>query len=621
MSGFVAVLNLDGAPVDRQLLGAMTGALAFRGPDAQRVWMDGQVGLGHTLLATVDDFPEPAQPYSIDGRIWIVADARVDGRSELMAKLAAKTDAVRASASDPELILHAYDVWGEACVDHLVGDFSFVIWDGPRRRLFGARDHFGVKPLYYAQPAQSVLVSNTIDSLRLHPLVSDELNESAVGDFLLFGELVEPTTTIFAHIQRVPAAHSFSCAAEGVKLVRYWSLPIDPPLRLRKPSDYVEQFTGLLRTAVSDRLRTDEVAVFMSGGLDSSSVAAVARELRPQASLRAHTIVYDELIPDDERYYAGRVADHLRIPIDYLAADSYGLFQNWSDSFKPEPVTEPTPAIFGDLCTNISANARVALTGYGGDPGLLVWPGSMSNMLSWDGMRGLAATLIASLLRYRRLPRIGLRTALRRRLNRQPDLASPPSWLSPDFAARLDIEERWKRQMSPIVPQHPFRQSAYDSLVNPFWAFLFESYDAGFTRRTIEFRHPFFDLRLMRFMQSLPSLPWCVDKHTLRESTRGRLPEDVRVRPKTPFRTDPVPILLRKHPKVAENLRPAPGLDRFVVGEEARRLLAASNDSASAWVNLRPYSLNYWLCQQMPKMTSVVEGTAPYSETCDSVAS
>lgn len=615
MSGFVAVLNLDGAPVDGQLMRAMTGAMAFRGPDAQRIRVEGSIGLGHTLLDTTSVAANAQQPYGRDG-VWIVADARIDGRSELIAKLRGPARSTADGASDAELILHAYNVWEEGCLEHLLGDFAFVIWDERRRRLFCGRDHFGVKPLFYAQTARSVVVSNTIDSLRLHPMVSDELNESTVGDFLLFGYLVEPTTTVFADIQRVPAAHTLSCTGGGVRIARYWSLPIDPPIRLRKASDYVEQFTELLRTAVSDRLRTDKIAILMSGGLDSSSVASVARELLPESAMRAHTVVYDELIPDDERHFSGRVAGHLGIPIEYLAADSRVLSPDWANHSTPEPVAAPLHAVFNDLCTKISADSRVALTGYGGDPGLLVWPGSMSNMLSWDGMRGLAATLIASLIRYRRLPRIGLRTALRRRLNRPADMASPPSWLSPDFAARLDIEERSKRQMSPTVPKHPFRQSAYDSLVDPFWAFLFESHDAGFTGRTIEFRHPFFDLRLMRFMLSLPSLPWCVDKHILRESTRGRLPEDVRIRPKTPLRTDPVPILLRNHPEVAENFRPTPGLDKFVVGEEARHLLATSDDSASAWANLRPYSLNNWLCQRMPAMTSVVEGAAPYSEVC-----
>jgi asparagine synthase (glutamine-hydrolysing) len=615
VSGLVAVLNLDGTPADRQILERMTETLAFRGPDAQRVWTDGYVGLGHTLLATVDDFPEPAQPCSVNGRTWIVADARVDGRSDLIAKLSAKTGPVPADASDPELILFAYAAWGDACVDHLIGDFAFVIWDGARHRLFGARDHFGVKPLYYAQTAESVVVSNTIDALREHPQVSGELNESAVGDFLLFGELVEPGMTVFADIRRLPAAHTLSCAAGTVSTARYWSLPIDAPLRLRKPSDYVEQFTDLLRTAVSDRLRTDQIAIFMSGGLDSSSVASVARELRPEASLRAHTIVFDELVPDDERHFSRLVAEQLGIPIEYLAADSYALFQDWSNHFTPEPIVEPLHAVFSDLCTNILVDSRVAVTGYGGDPGLLPWPGSISEILTWDGIRALAVTLAASLGSYRRLPRIGLRTAMRRRANRRAGLPTRPSWLSPDFAARLDLEERWKIHLSPTTPEHHFRQSAYDSLVNPFWAHLFESCDAGFTRRPIEFRHPFFDLRLMRFLLSVPSLPWCVDKHLLRESVRGKVPEEVRLRPKTPFRTDPVPILIHRQPGFPDTFRPAPALDRFVDVEEARRVYKGIDDSESAWQNLRPYCFNAWLSQEASTMTAPVEGTAVFSET------
>lgn len=617
MSGFVAVLSLDGAAVDRQILGRMTDALAFRGPDAQRIWIDGQVGLGHTLLATVDDFPEPAQPCSVDGRTWIVADARIDGRADLVARLSAKANVALAKASDPELILHAYAAWGGACVDHLIGDFAFVIWDGAHRRLFGVRDHFGVKPLYYAQIAGWVLVSNTIDSLRLHPQVSGKLNESAVGDFLLFGELVEPTTTVFADIQRVPAAHSFSCGAGGVSIDRYWSLPVETPLRLRKQSDYVEQFGELLRTAVIERLRTDKAAILMSGGLDSASIASVANELVPKSSLRAHTLVYDELVQDDERYYAGLVAKGLGIEIKYLVADSYALFEDYESVFTPEPIFEPLQAIFRDQCTNMSVGSRVALTGYGGDPGLLPWPGRVLDNLSWAAIQGVAATLAVSLGRYGRMPRVGLRTAIRRRLNRRAALPARPSWLRPDFAAKLDTQERWSQQRRQMVPKHRFRQTAYESLTNPFWAFLFESHDAGSSRSLMEFRHPFFDVRLVRFMLSLPSLPWCVDKHILRESMRGRLPEDVRVRPKTPFRNSPLPVLIRKLPRFAENLRPAPALQRFVDVDEARRRYETIDDSTSAWLNLRPYSFNYWLWQDAPPVTSAGKWTAPSFDISD----
>src|ERR1700685_1884422 len=158
MSGFVGILNLDGAPADRALLERMTQSLAFRGPDAQEVWCQGPVGLGHALLQTTSGTPLEKQPAQLDGRLWIVADARIDARAELIGKLNGKSQTPRAvslSTPDAELILHAYDHWGEACVEHLLGDFSFAIWDATRQRLFCARDHFGVKLLYYSRIGSS----------------------------------------------------------------------------------------------------------------------------------------------------------------------------------------------------------------------------------------------------------------------------------------------------------------------------------------------------------------------------------------------------------------------------------------------------------------------------------
>ena len=150
MSGFVGILNLDGEPVDQALLEHMTRSLAFRGPDAEAIWCGEAVGLGHTLLRTTlkpvseteSNTENDKQPATFDGRLWIVADARIDARAELIGKLKAKcvaANGVTLSTPDAMLILHAYDTWGEACVEYLVGDFSFAIWDASRRRLLCAR--------------------------------------------------------------------------------------------------------------------------------------------------------------------------------------------------------------------------------------------------------------------------------------------------------------------------------------------------------------------------------------------------------------------------------------------------------------------------------------------------
>src|SRR5438876_4139153 len=141
MSGLVGMLNLDGAAVDGSLLARMTAYLAFRGPDGQRVQVTKNVGFGHALLRITEESANEAQPFTLDGRRWIVADARVDARQDLIAELRAQGHKEFTSdATDVELILRAYCVWGADCVTHLLGDFTFAVWDELRQALFCARD-------------------------------------------------------------------------------------------------------------------------------------------------------------------------------------------------------------------------------------------------------------------------------------------------------------------------------------------------------------------------------------------------------------------------------------------------------------------------------------------------
>ena len=217
MSGICGIVNLDGAPVDRQLLQKMTALIAFRGPDAQNVWVDGRVGFGHTMLHTTLESEREQQPCSLDGNVWITADARIDGRTELKRTLEAQGRTELPNATDVELILHAYHAWGEDCVKYLIGDFAFAIWDSRQQRLFCARDHFGVKPFFYALMGQCLIFSNTLNCLRGHPAVSDSLNDLAVADFLLFEMNQDPGTTVFADIQRLPPAQRLRCSSDGLK--------------------------------------------------------------------------------------------------------------------------------------------------------------------------------------------------------------------------------------------------------------------------------------------------------------------------------------------------------------------------------------------------------------------
>src|SRR5437867_451975 len=311
MSGIVGLVNLDGAPVDRELLEEMADFMACRAPDARGIWVDGQVGLGHALLRTTSGSLPERQPCTLAGQVWITADARVDGQAELARELEGKGDGDLRGATDAELILKAYEAWGEDCVGHLLGDFAFAIWDGPRHRLFCARDHFGVKPLFYAHLGATVIFSNTLDCIRHHPAVSDKLNDLAIADFLLFDLNQDPATTSFADVQRVPPVHHVTWSSRGLRMSRYWTLPIDDPIYLKRADDYTRGFKDLLDTAVRDRLRTNNIAIFMSGGLDSPTLAATSCKILRSRSSHCEVRAFTTLVDRDqtERHYASLVAE------------------------------------------------------------------------------------------------------------------------------------------------------------------------------------------------------------------------------------------------------------------------------------------------------------------------
>jgi asparagine synthase (glutamine-hydrolysing) len=602
MSGIIGLVANDGASVSRHLFDRMTAFLSFRGPEGQEIWTDGRVGLGHALLRTTAQPPFERQPLSLGGHAWITADARVDARAELVQKLCAKGRNAALSASDAGLILHAYAVWGEACAEHLLGDFSFAIWDGAGRRLFCARDHFGVKPFYYAETREGFVFSNTLDCIRLHPAVSDQLDEQAIADFLLFDSNQDLAATAFANIRRLPPGHALSRVGGEVRIRRYWTLPVEGPTEFHRASDYVERFLELLNAAVEDRLRTDRVGVLMSGGLDSSTVAATAERTLCRAGgdfeLRAYTHVYDQLIPHEERRYAGLVAKALRMPIHYLVGDDYRLYERWGqEGFgHPEPVHDPFAAMEADHLRTASEHSRVALTGYGGDPALasLLSSHFAKRIREWQLGR-VARDLVSYLGAEGRLSRLYLRTRLRRWLSRNDWRGLFPPWLAETLVERLGLRERWEEKNCPVALEHPVRPEAHEAITAPLWPSLFEGYDPGVTGLPLEVRHPFFDVRLVRYLLTLPALPWCSDKELLRVALRGRLPDEARLRRKSPLAADPLLTLVhRPESRCVDSFEPVPELGQFVMRNRIPPV-AGERDSWKVWIHLRPLSLNYWL--------------------------
>jgi asparagine synthase (glutamine-hydrolysing) len=596
VSGIVGILNRDRAPVNVELLTRMTASMDMQGPDLREVWGRGEAGLGHTLLRTTRESEAERQPCTIDGSVWIAADARVDARAELAESLESAGCHGVSGATDPELILHAYRTWGVDCLGRLIGDFAFLIWDSRARRMFGARDHLGVKPLYYAETDKSFICANAVDTLRLAPGVSSELNPQAVADYLIFDCCWDQTATYFAGIHRLPAGHYFLYTEQGFHTARYWSLQVKP-VRYKRAYDYVDHFRELFQAAVNDRLRTTKVTVFMSGGLDSTIVAAHANRAMG-TGLRAHTLVIDRLFADEERKYSQLAADFLSIPIEHLATDDilpYSHHLDWQFS-KWTPETHPRAGVAYARDAAVSRYSRVALTGSGGDPDLHTNPGYIAGYLRprrwWQLINGVAWYIRIG----RRLPRLGIRSLLRKSLRGPQPFRPPyPAWLNPDLEKRLDLRERYE-QIFVVKPlSEDGRSEAIESFSDPSWQSFFESLHPGITGFPLEQRHPFFDLRLVTFLTAIPPLPWCQEKLLFKAAGRGMLPREVLLRPKQPLIRDPIVEQLR--PCGPEwwtgHFQPDPELARFV------KLDAVSRNPGSAswelWKNLRLISLNYWL--------------------------
>jgi asparagine synthase (glutamine-hydrolysing) len=598
MSGIAGVVQFDRSSLDPGLLQRLADFLAFRGPDAQRTWLKDYVGFAHTLLKTTEESERELQPITLDGKSWIVADARIDARSELYAAwiAAGQSDPAQSSWTDPQLILRAYNVWGEACVDRLRGDFAFAIWDDAKQELFCARDQMGVKLLYYAQTGSSVIFSNTLDCIRRHPLVSDRLNDQAVADFLLFGVNWDFATTSFAQIKRIPPAHSATWSASGFRLSRYWTIPVDEPLLYPRAGDYIDRFQDLLQKSVADRLRTNRVWVFMSGGLDSPTLAATARNLlrrRYQSfELQALTTSLPD-VPDEDRY-AQAVANYLKIPIRFReSAETAGA--DWEKT----PFSTPEPCVTGwsipaerKFWRELGTCSRVFFFGEGPDNALeFEWRPCVSYLLSRHLYLCLLTSSAATVF-SQRYPPFWFRLANRFRKGETPPVFPP--WINPTLESRLQLQERWRQLDSVPVSNHPWRPTAYASFGIPLWQTLFEFLDAATTRACFEVRHPFLDLGMLRFLLAVPALPWCRSKYLLRRAMRGALPLEVLRRRKTG----------RPNAATAKHLselcsapfQPAPGVREYLhLGR-----LPGAVPPALAESGIRARILNHWLQNSLP---------------------
>lgn len=285
MSSIYGKLNFNQKPIDYDALAAMETALNHWDADDKDIWYKDSVGLGHLMLYnTPESLHEKLPLYDSDSRLTITADARIDNRDELFSKLGlAKQEAHL--ITDSFLIMKTYEKYGENCVQHLVGDFAFAIWDEREQKLFCARDHMGIKPFFYYQDDKVFIFASEKKGI----LCAQNIDASINYDYL-YTLLVSPTDqpagkTLYMKINRLRPAHSLSVSPgrKAPRTTKYWTLDIYNEIKRPKYEDYCDELEYYFKTAVNCRLRSAYgIAAELSGGLDSSGVTCVASRLLQQ---------------------------------------------------------------------------------------------------------------------------------------------------------------------------------------------------------------------------------------------------------------------------------------------------------------------------------------------------
>jgi asparagine synthase (glutamine-hydrolysing) len=279
MCGITGMMYFDNRDISDASLHAMMDVIRHRGPDDSGVWTDPGIGLGFRRLSIID-LKEGHQPLcNEDESVWIVFNGEIYNYQPLRERLLAQGHRFR-THTDTEVIVHLYEEYGEDCVQHLRGMFGFVIWDRARKKLFGARDHFGIKPFYYAHDGKRFLFASEIKSLLAVEGFERRLAEESLLQYLTFQYVPEPNT-MFEGISKLPPAHTVTVTPDGrMKLNRYWD-PMFAPVQ-RPFQDVVEELRVKLKDSVIHHMHSDvDRGCFLSSGIDSTAIATHMRAIEP----------------------------------------------------------------------------------------------------------------------------------------------------------------------------------------------------------------------------------------------------------------------------------------------------------------------------------------------------
>lgn len=549
-----------------------------------------------TVRASSQPWTEPTDGVPVD----VVADVHLSNRRRLLARMRMPT-----STSDRQIVRATYLREGLRGLDSLEGEFAYAVLDGRTGVVHLGVDPLATRELYVAAADGVILASTELLALLTHPDVDSAPDEVGIANYLIRGRVLRAgmTNTAYASIERLLPGHRMTLRPDGSRTtIRWWDVPVDVPMtRTSTPQDLVVQFREILQEAVVDRL--DDVpraAVALSGGLDSTAISALAmdamRDGRVTTQLQAITVVYDRLAPDDEAFYAGLAAARSGLPLTYLPLDEYTMTR--PVELRAEPLADPFSGRARRIVRATAELGPLVLTGKHADEVLTQTPlHRVLNGLSWVK----AAELYSWLWRWEgSRPGLGGRRDFVRGLLRRPvDVGwaseSPPAWINPDFARRVDFDARWHAEWTQEpASRHPTQPDLPRNLGQARGGIReqFMTPDPGVV--AAEATYPFADMRLIRFLLALPPSPWNVGKSLLRGAMHGLVPSEILERRKTPAPPVERVLLHREDARWVESWRASTRLSPFV-REDALPNVYGAQDMWRAVIDSRPLFLDEWL--------------------------
>jgi asparagine synthase (glutamine-hydrolysing) len=602
MCGIAGVLQFDRErPVEAATLQRMCDIMAHRGPDDDGVYASGPIALGMRRLSIVD-LTTGHQPLSNeDGTLWIVFNGEIYNHSELRPQLEARGHVYR-THSDTETIVHLYEEYGHDCVQHLRGMFAFAIWDTRRQVLFVARDRLGIKPLYYQLTAEHLVFGSEIKVILAHPRIAARFHRAALPEYLAFGYL-SGEDTFYAGIRKLMPGHWMEVDSRGqLKIERYWDLSITPEESIQPDGYYVQAYRGLLEKAVNSHLMSDvPLGVFLSGGVDSSAVAALMSKIRG-TPIETFSVGYAE-DAYSELPYARTVAQHLNSVHHEVLLSQQEFFDTlphltWQED---EPIVWPSSVPLFFVARLARERVKVVLTGEGADEtlaGYSRYAFTLKNA-AWDGIYSNATPEgFRRWIRRSISDSTWISAALRRKLSHTFLARNGESWASfylDNFFSAFSENQQAELWTSELA--HEFAAGAAYQHVLDYWghssgemlqrllytdikSYLVEllmKQDNMSMAASIESRVPFLDHVLVEFAVNIPQrlqLGGFAGKRILKKAVEDLLPHSILYRPKLGFPTPWSRWLAGPQLDVIRNLLLEPrSLDRGLFRRAAVELL------------------------------------------------